>query len=101
MIDDKGCESFTNKVDMIRDIEYTRSVIDQLERVNRSLDKTIESGDTNDLEDYNLSLWEGEGNGMFIEWDRIQDVVLPLHLKYLSGLPLERKTNGLGNTLFV
>jgi hypothetical protein len=86
---------------MIRDIEYTRSVIDKLEKVNTSLNKAIKSGEGNDLKHYNLSLWEGEGNDMFIEWDRIQDAVLPSHLKYLAGLPLRRKKNGLGNIFFV
>jgi hypothetical protein len=87
---------------MKRDIEYTRSVIDRLEKVNESIDSAVSSGDTKHLEVYNLSLWEGEETKeFFIEWDRIQDTGLPTHLKYLSGLNLQRRTRGLGRTYFV
>ena len=68
---------------MTKDFEYTKSIIDRLEKVDASLEKVISSGNRSDLEGYMLSTWEGEDTkDTFIEWDRVQDAVLPAHLKY-------------------
>ena len=86
---------------MTKDIEYTKSIIDRLEKVDASLGKAISSGNRSDLEGYNLSTWEGEDTkDTFIEWDRVQDAFLPAHLKYLSGLSFKRHVNLLGRVSF-
>lgn len=86
---------------MTKDFEYTKSIIDRLEKVDASLEKVISSGNRSDLEGYMLSTWEGEETkDTFIEWDRVQDAVLPVHLKYLSGLSFKKHVNRLGKVSF-
>jgi len=86
---------------MTKDFEYTKSIIDRLEKVNASLEKVISSGNRSDLEGCMLSTWKGEETkDTFIEWDRVQDAVLPAHLKYLSGLFFKRHVNCLGKVSF-
>ena len=92
---------------MTKDFEYTKSIIDRLEKVNASLEKATSSGNSSDdlnssdLEGYMLSTWEGEDTkDTFIEWDRVQDAVLPAHLKYLSGLSFKKHVNRLGKVSF-
>lgn len=86
---------------MTKDFEYTKSIIDRLEKVDASLEKATSSGNSSDLEGYMLSTWEGEDTkDTFIEWDRVQDAVLPAHLKYLSGLSFKKHVNRLGKVSF-